>query len=91
MPAPDPETGLIECNWHVSHILSTRTDDPHEWLSGVYLAKLTGTTSGKQSYIIFVVREDERSSRFPLSIQRHHFPGLQQLGRQIDLPFQQPQ
>ncbi len=64
MPAPDPETGLIECNWHVSHILSTRTDDPHEWLSGVYLAKLTGTTSGKQSYIIFVVREDERSSDF---------------------------
>ena len=64
MPVPDPVTGLIECNWQVSYTLSTRTDDPHEWLSGVYLAKLTGTASGKQSYIIFVVREDERGSDF---------------------------
>ncbi|MGZ8384207.1 MAG: N,N-dimethylformamidase beta subunit family domain-containing protein, partial [Nitrospira sp.] len=66
MPVPDPVTGLIECNWQVSYTLSTRTDDPREWLSGVYLAKLTGTTSGKQSYIIFVVREDDRGSDFLL-------------------------
>lgn len=64
MPSPDPVTGLIECNWQVSYTLTTGTDDPREWLSGVYLAKLTGTASGKQSYIIFVVREDDRSSDF---------------------------
>ncbi len=64
MPTADPVTGLIECNWQVSHQLTTRTDDPREWVSGVYLAKLTGTTSGKQSYIIFVVREDDRPSDF---------------------------
>lgn len=63
MPTPDPVTGLIECNWQVSYTLST-TNAPHEWLSGVYLAKLTGSTSGKQSYIIFVVREDDRPSDF---------------------------
>jgi hypothetical protein len=64
MPAPDPVTGLIECDWQVSYTLSTQADDPREWLSGVYLAKLTGRPSGKQSYIIFVVREDERPSDF---------------------------
>ena len=60
MPTADPVTGLIECDWQVSYTLRTSTDDPQDWLSGVYLAKLTGSTSGKQSYIIFVVREDDR-------------------------------
>lgn len=64
MPAPDPVTGLIECDWQVSYTLATRANDPREWLSGVYLAKLTGRPSGKQSYIIFVVREDDRPSDF---------------------------
>ncbi|MCS6319039.1 MAG: hypothetical protein H8K05_14945 [Nitrospira sp.] len=62
MPTADPVTGLIECQWQVSYTLSTATDDPREWLSGVYLAKLTSTSSGKQSYIIFVLREDDRPS-----------------------------
>ncbi|MEK6803212.1 MAG: N,N-dimethylformamidase beta subunit family domain-containing protein [Nitrospirota bacterium] len=60
MPTADPVTGLIECDWQVSYTLNMATDDPGEWLSGIYLAKLSGTTSGKQSYIIFVVREDDR-------------------------------
>lgn len=64
MPTADPVTGLIECNWQESYGLVTQSDDPREWLSGVYLAKLTGTASGKQSYIIFVVREDDRPSDF---------------------------
>lgn len=64
MPTPDPVTGLIECDWQPSYTLTTRTDDQREWLSGVYLAKLTGKPSGKQSYIIFVVREDDRPSDF---------------------------
>mgnify|MGYP003497779169 FL=1 len=64
MPSADPVPGLIECDWQVSYTLNTATDDPGEWLSGVYLAKLTGTSSGKQSYIIFVVREDDRPADF---------------------------
>lgn len=60
MPTADPVTGLIECDWQVSYTLHTSTNDPQDWLSGIYLAKLTGSTSGKQSYIIFVVREDDR-------------------------------
>lgn len=65
MPMPDPATGLIECDWIPSYELATyNPDDPDDWVSGVFLAKLTGTSSGKQSYIIFVVRDDTRPSEF---------------------------
>jgi hypothetical protein len=64
--------GLFDClnqpvssnNWQSSYTLTI----PSNWVSGVYVARLTtGTnvtpqTTGKQSYIIFVVREDARSS-----------------------------
>ncbi len=60
MPAPHPITGLIECNWKVSYRIGTAGAPPEEWRSGVYLVKLTGSVSGKQSYILFVVREDDR-------------------------------
>ncbi|WP_447986144.1 N,N-dimethylformamidase beta subunit family domain-containing protein [Nitrospira sp. Nam74] len=64
IPEPDPETGLIECRWTDPYELTTANpSDPRDWLSGIYLAKLT-TVSGKQSYIIFVVREDERPSDY---------------------------
>jgi hypothetical protein len=63
VPAPDPTTGIVDCNWTAPYtITTTDPSDPSKWLSGVYLVKLTGTTSGKQSYIIFVVREDSRPS-----------------------------
>jgi hypothetical protein len=65
VPIPDPETGLIECDWVPSYDLTTdATGDPADWLSGVYLAKLTGREGGKQSYIIFIVREDARPSDY---------------------------
>ena len=66
IPTPDPTTGLIECNWSVSLKLNipNNTSDPSDWASGVYLAKLTGTVSGKQRYIPFVVRDDARSSDY---------------------------
>jgi hypothetical protein len=65
MPVADPETGLIECRWTDPYALTT--DNPHDktdWLSGVYLVKLTARPSGKQGYIIFVVREDTRQSDY---------------------------
>ena len=33
---------------------------PADWLSGVYLAKLTAEKEGAQSYIIFIVRDDRQ-------------------------------
>jgi hypothetical protein len=64
IPTPDSTTGLVECNWIVSYILTipNNPSDPTDWASGFYLAKLTAGTSGKQSYIIFVVRDDARNS-----------------------------
>jgi hypothetical protein len=57
-PTQDPVTRLIECAWPSSYVLSV----PASWVSGIYLARLTGNPSGKQSWIIFVVRDDSRSS-----------------------------
>src|SRR5579864_6593057 len=62
IPTPDPTTGLAECKWSGGYTLTvSNTADPTDWVSGIYLAKLTGS-SGKQSYIIFVVRDDSRPS-----------------------------
>ena len=54
---PDPPIGenyLRECNWEPS----VEFEIPEDWLSGVYLGKLTEETSGVQSYVIFIVRDD---------------------------------
>jgi hypothetical protein len=66
MPSPDPVTGLIECQWSGPYSLSIpdNISDPTDWAGGVYLAKLTGLPSQKQSYIIFVVRDDGRQSQY---------------------------
>ncbi len=59
-PIPDPDTGMVECNWSQSYLLNVPSTG---WISGIYLAQLTAS-SGKQSYIIFVVREDARPSLY---------------------------
>lgn len=56
-PSPD-SFGLIDCAWPTSHTLTTDAT----WCSGIFLAKLTGLTSTKQSYIIFTVRDDSRTT-----------------------------
>jgi hypothetical protein len=65
IPPPDPSTGLIECRWGNPFALQTR-DANGPWPSGVYLARLTTTASSadarKQSFIVFVVRDDDRGS-----------------------------
>lgn len=62
-PTLDTNTGFLECDWTSSYTLTipNNPSDPTDWASGIYLAKLTGS-SGKQSYIIFVVRDDGRAS-----------------------------
>jgi len=63
-PAPDPATGLIDCNWPESwRFTIPQTADKTDWASGIYLAKLT-PSAGTQSYIIFVVRDDSSRSTY---------------------------
>lgn len=55
--------GLIECDWVNPYVLTVpNASDATEWASGIYLVKLTGNQSGKQSYVVFVVRDDARPS-----------------------------
>ncbi|HZV72104.1 MAG TPA: N,N-dimethylformamidase beta subunit family domain-containing protein [Conexibacter sp.] len=56
-PQPTPPIGterLRACAWEPS--LTVRV--PPEWVSGVYLAKLTEQRSGYQSYATFIVRDE---------------------------------
>jgi hypothetical protein len=54
---------MVECNWGDPYTLTVPDSDDHtEWASGIYLVTLTATTSKKQSYITFVVRDDKRAS-----------------------------
>lgn len=65
-PTRDLFTGLAECNWIPQYLLNVpaNPNDATEWASGVYVIKLTRTDTGKQRYIIFVVRDDSRASGF---------------------------
>ena len=60
----DPATRMAECNWTSPYTLAipNNRNDATDWASGIYLVKLTALVSGKQSYIIFTVRDDERTS-----------------------------
>ena len=61
-PARDQTTGLTECNWTNPFTLNipATPGDPTDWASGAYVVRLTGVPDGKQSYIIFAVRDDDR-------------------------------
>jgi len=57
---PDPKDGpknLIECRWSPS----LQVDIPNDWLSGVYLGKLTAVPSGHEAYVVFIVRDDRKA------------------------------
>jgi hypothetical protein len=57
---PDPPVGpkrLRACAWQPS----ARLVIPDDWLSGVYLGKLTAERDGWQSYLIFIVRDDRHA------------------------------
>lgn len=56
---PDPEVGVErvrECLWEPA----VRILIPPDWLSGVYLGKLTEEKEKLQSYVIFIVRDDRK-------------------------------
>ena len=57
---PTPEEGersVLECEWEES--LSFKI--PEDWVSGVYLGKLSTQKTDGQAYIIFIVRDDRKA------------------------------
>ena len=59
-PQPDPPIGpkrLRDCQWEAYVELPI----PADWVSGVYIGKLTAQREGVQSYIIFIVRDERRA------------------------------
>lgn len=57
---PDPpfsEHRLRECRWE----RTTRLTIPDNWLSGLYLGKLSCQAHRYQSYVIFIVRDDRQA------------------------------
>ena len=60
MPQPDPPVGenrLRECRWARTFELKI----PPDWLSGVYLGKLSTDRHRYQSYVVFIVRDDRKA------------------------------
>ncbi|HYG69309.1 MAG TPA: N,N-dimethylformamidase beta subunit family domain-containing protein, partial [Anaeromyxobacteraceae bacterium] len=55
VPAPDPITGLVACDWPVTFTIPT---DP-AWTTGIYLLKLV-REDGPETWATFVVRDDRR-------------------------------
>lgn len=59
-PQGTPEVGehrLIECDWNTTAQLVI----PEDWVSGVYLGKLSSKENRYQSYVIFVVRDQREA------------------------------
>jgi hypothetical protein len=54
---PDPpvaERRMRDCEWEAATTIVV----PHDWVSGVYVGKLSALRDGSQSYVIFIVRDD---------------------------------
>ena len=60
---PMDSFGMVECNWINPYSLNIPASaDPTDWMSGMYIAKLTSGTTKTQQYLIFTVRDDTRYS-----------------------------
>ena len=59
-PQHVPEAGkdnLIECDWDTGYSMVI----PEDWVSGVYVGKLTALRDSSQSYVIFIVRDNRNA------------------------------
>lgn len=54
---PEGEKNLRDCKWNKNFDIKI----PKDWLSGVYLGKMTAAVSGIQSYIVFIVKDDRKT------------------------------
>ena len=80
---PMPEVGprrLQNCQWAVSYELQI----PEDWLSGVYVGKLSEENQGLESYVIFVVR-DERQPHLVFQCSDHTWQAYNRWPSQFSL------
>lgn len=60
---PMDSLGMIECAWTDPYSLAIpHSADATDWMSGFYLVKLTESVGGRQQYITFTVRDDDRAT-----------------------------
>ena len=60
-PIPSPDAlGTVECNWTEALALPI----PTSWTSGIYFVKMITGSSGVESYMSFIVRDDARQVDF---------------------------
>jgi len=60
---PMDSFGMVECSWINPYTLTIPVSaDPTDWMSGMYVAKLTSGTTKTQQYLLFTVRDDTRYS-----------------------------
>ncbi|MGB9150687.1 MAG: N,N-dimethylformamidase beta subunit family domain-containing protein [Burkholderiales bacterium] len=87
-PTVDKATSLLECNWKVSHTLNVpdNPSDQTDWASGYYLVKLT-SSDGKQSYIPFVVRDDNRNADLMMQAAVTTYQAYNNWGYDAGSPF----
>src|SRR5262249_22765023 len=71
-----PDTALIECQWNQPYMLSTSAF--RSQVSGYYLVKLT--SASYDSYIIFVVRDDNRTPKFLMNSAISTYQAYNQYG-----------
>ena len=56
-PVIDSLDNFFECEWDITHRLVI----PDNWLSGVYLCKMTTIPDKYQAYMIFIVKDDRKA------------------------------
>ena len=80
-PTPNPGSKrLQDCHWAPCLKLII----PSDWLSGVYLAKLTEHHSSMQSYVIFIVK-DQRQADFMFQCSDHTWQAYNRWPNQFSL------
>ncbi len=52
-----PKNNLVECDWKVAHSMLI----PDDWVTGVYIGKLTALLDGSQSYVVFIVKDNRKA------------------------------
>lgn len=57
VPQADKKTNFFECKWDTATTITI----PNDWLSGVYLGKLTTKKNNAQAYIVFIVKDDRQT------------------------------
>ena len=58
---PIGEKRVRTCDWEPC----AEVRIPEDWVSGVYVGKLTAERDGTQSYVIFIVRDDRKADYYP--------------------------